>query len=273
MVSLGDERYKDAFERPRSRSQETAPLLTSINGQSALAGQPLSSTNTNHSTLHPVKRNKKRLRVIASTVITILLLCGYEAMLFVPAFKLGTHFLDSQKAPFAFLCILHAAVSMALAGLYAYGERCHHKSRLLGYLKFYRDTQLLRRIPTVSMFVGNAGLLIFASVWSNNNEATINRRNLIQILVSIEMAVCIPTAIIYLVKVVRFNQSDAPPDAYHEFQTNGNTTINSDFDIDASVDVDELLDRQSDMLKYMRQYTANLQAEIFVLQNQLRLMR
>ncbi|EGD72455.1 hypothetical protein PTSG_00478 [Salpingoeca rosetta] len=291
MVSLSDKRYANAFGTgTNAAARETSALLDSsssnssrfashksINRGGAVArgpinGPPLSSGSRRVPA--PRHTNKKHIGVVVPVAIGILLMCGLEAVLFVPPFRLGTHLLDAHKAPYAFLCIIHVAVWLVLVGIYRYGEHCHHNSRLMGYLRFYRDTQLLRRVPVIGMSLVNAILLVFTSFWSTNDEATMDRQNLIQIIVSVEMAISLPSYIIYLVKVIRFNRSRAPPDAHVEFQLNGNSTISMDAgEMDGDVDVDDLLERQSDMLKYMRQYTANLQTEIFALQAELRLTR
>eukprot|EP00043_Microstomoeca_roanoka_P014878 m.148329 g.148329 ORF g.148329 m.148329 type:complete len:257 (+) comp16131_c1_seq2:200-970(+) len=256
MVSLNDTRYSAVFSSVNVQD-ESDPLIAAP------------------STAHVRGKEKahRHISVVWSTSLGLGLMCALEAMLFVPRFRFHLHELDDNKAPFAFLCLLHVAVWTILLGLYRYGESCHRASRLQGYLYFYRDTQMLRRTPVVAFSCFNAILLCFSCFWSTNDEAKINRQNLMQIIVSLELAICLPCHIVYLVKVIRFNWSNDPPDVHSEFHANGHSTVHSEFEFDRRVDLEELLERQSDMLKYMRQYTVNLQSEVVFLQAQLRSKR
>jgi hypothetical protein len=90
-------------------------------------------------------------------------------MLFVPEFSSGYPTLDESK-PFPFLCIVHGKITVKSArsdsystsvGLFILVALCsrlseyvHQTNRLHGYLSFYRETQLLRRLPLLAISFG-----------------------------------------------------------------------------------------------------------------------
>jgi hypothetical protein len=41
-----------------------------------------------------------------------------------------------------------------------HGESLHRKSRLMGYLEFYRSTQTLRRLPMTTLAFGEEGRVL-----------------------------------------------------------------------------------------------------------------
>eukprot|EP00056_Hartaetosiga_gracilis_P020245 m.18313 g.18313 ORF g.18313 m.18313 type:complete len:251 (-) comp8291_c0_seq3:290-1042(-) len=216
----------------------------------------------------------RSLPIVISTAVGCLTMCGLEAVVFVPTFPFHFYLLDDTHAPWSFLCLLHVFVWLVLMLVYVYGEKAFRRVRLRGYLGFYRDTQFLRRVPVVTFALMNAVLLCISSFWATNDDADMDRKTLLQILVSFELVICLPCYMVHLVKCIRFNKSRDPPDVMSEFQVvNANTSISSDIDMDSGLDSDALLEKQSDMLKYMKQYTTHLQHEVFSLQAQITKLR
>jgi hypothetical protein len=234
MVSLNTDRSFDSLH-------EDAPLLVVSQPRVVLY---------NHESHH------RKLHTSWSTAVGIALLTFLEVAACVPTlqFEKGRYEMHNV-VPFVTRSILHVMVWFLLLLITYYGERQHRRSRLQGFLKFNRETLWLRRMPLLMSSYANAGLLLFGSVVPVNEHITISRQSVFEIIVSIEVVMALPCYIYYFAKVFQFNRKSQRPDSMSGL--NGSRSNGRAENAEQAA-----IEHQADMLKFMQQYTKNLQEEI-----------
>ncbi|XP_060560532.1 transmembrane protein 192-like isoform X2 [Ruditapes philippinarum] len=155
-----------------------------------------------------------------------------------------------------------------------YYRNQHYKIRLCGYLSFYRRTRNIRRMPLIIASAATACLLITCQILSEKCKAgtvkcgPLHKDGYIQIIVSISCAIQIILLVIYSVRTINFNKSGASPDVNQEemvtsfLQTNSITT---DVGFRDGGLMDQVLERQADMIRYLKQHNEQLSKKIIVL--------
>lgn len=150
----------------------------------------------------------------------------------------------------------------------------HYRSRLYGYLSFYRRTRNIRRLPLTIASAGTACLLIVTQILSTKCEpdnlkcGPLDKDGYMQIVVSISCAIQIILLIIYSIRTISFNSSGASPDVNQEemvtsfLQTN---SVSSDVGFRDGGLLDQVLERQADMIRYLKQHNEQLSKKILVL--------
>lgn len=183
--------------------------------------------------------------------------------------------LGGPDPPFYFLLVLHVSLWVVVFISDRILQCLHHKSQANGYLQFFRETKELRRLPHAILSLGNAVLLLIVAVFSNkSHEGSLARYSILQIVFSIEFVICVPGIMWYLVKVVKFNRKRPLPDAQNvDFVSQnygdapGTLSITGYRDNDY---LDEVLEKQADMIRYLQQHNANLGKRLMKLTTQQR---
>ena len=154
----------------------------------------------------------------------------------------------------------------------------HQIMRRRGYLRFYIKLRNIRRIPFGVFSTGNATLvLLFAT--RNQLEAAIQYTvfkfdYFILILIGMELLLTFPILFYYIIITMRFNCKKPSPDAAVSTSSQSVLPFSSPppdlgFTTDTEThNVEELLDKQADMIRYLQFHNANLGRKIMELQNQ-----
>lgn len=261
MVSLSGEQGQGGnfFNR-----EDSAPGQFSHLQEEVLAGDTASLGLIPETKFHP-------LHTTWIAILQLFLFIAYETMQFlVPnehLMKGVSLSLGGTDPPFSFLAVVHVGLWVIIFISDRVLQYLHHQSQAKGYLEFFRETKELRRIPYAILSIGNAVLLIiFAVMGHDTNRSTrggLALFNILQIIFTIEFILCVPGILWYLVKVLKFNRRRPLPDAEDsDFQNtyliNGisnSVTVTGYRDNDY---LDEVLEKQADMIRYLQQHNANL---------------
>lgn len=157
----------------------------------------------------------------------------------------------------------------------------HYRSRLYGYLNFYRQTRNIRRLPLIIASAATACLLIVSQILSQQCPASdecgpLHKDAYIQIIISISSAVQIVLLVIYLIRTINFNRSGASPDVNQEemvtsfLQTN---SISADIGFRDGSLMDQVLERQADMIRYLKQHNEHLSRKVLMLSEENQTLR
>ncbi|KAI0238300.1 transmembrane protein 192, partial [Lamellibrachia satsuma] len=158
----------------------------------------------------------------------------------------------------------------------------HNLSRTYGYLEFYRQTKNIRRWPVMVFSAGNALLLIVLTLLhdycSEDTDhcpgflAPLHTCNYLQFVITLEVVVVTPILIIYLVKTVKFNKRQPSPDVTQEDTMSAflhSQAHTSDVGFRDETFLDDVLEKQADLIRYLKQHNAHLGRKILQLTTQL----
>eukprot|EP00048_Salpingoeca_helianthica_P002189 m.55284 g.55284 ORF g.55284 m.55284 type:complete len:263 (+) comp11959_c0_seq1:70-858(+) len=231
--------------------------------QVSLNSERLSGLSSRESERLPLVANLfEPVRTLFSTSVVIASLVGLEGMMFAPDFPIGYEILDDGR-PFPFLCLLHVALWVLLVVCGRYHEHCHRRSRLRGYLSFYRETQLLRKAPLAVASAANAAVVLLATAWPLDDALHLRRLTALQIVYTIELAVSLPCCLLYAARVLRFNRRHAAPDVQQDLLCTLPQRTHAGLDPIADTNpLAGILEKQSDMIHYYRGHVADLSAQI-----------
>ncbi|KAG8190906.1 hypothetical protein JTE90_014387 [Oedothorax gibbosus] len=192
------------------------------------------------------------------------------------------HFLE-EDACFILSCV-HAVYWSLLFITSGYRNYHHNYLQRCGYLEFFRNTQLLQRIPLIVPSLGNVLLVVVLALFLRYcpgmekcpSNSSFYCENYLQILFGIEVFILLPCLIKYLVLVVKFNHSKAVPDVHQDellisyVQSYAPTNEIGFRDEDY---MEEILEKQADMIRYLKQHSNNLSRKIMKLNSQLEAMQ
>lgn len=261
MVSLNDRSQRGAFflgsEHDRS-SRDTTPL--SVTEQTALFADGVSPKFS--------KLNTKWLAICETTVLVV-----YEVSLFVCAHFSQPKWPPSDKSyPFQFFTMLHGIIWFCIFISGRFKQYLHQKSRQRGYLSFYRKTRCIRRIPVYTISLGSVIILILISIIGTPSKdkpssfIEIRYIYLLGIFTSLELLIVLPALIVYIVRVEKWNRREPHPDVEEEpFETKFE---GKDFGTRSGEYIDDVLEKQADMIRYLQQHNANLGQRILQLTQQ-----
>ncbi|KAL3886677.1 hypothetical protein ACJMK2_026657 [Sinanodonta woodiana] len=150
-------------------------------------------------------------------------------------------------------------------------RRQHYIIRLHGYLEFYRKTRYNRRTPLLIGSAVNSLLLVITQVLHDKCDQTCSSLkpvDYLKIIVSLQCFLQLISLILYLYRTVQFNRSGAFPDLYQdEMMTSFIQTQSSCSDVgfrDESY-LDQIMERQADVIRYLKQHNAQLGKRILTL--------
>lgn len=262
MVSLSGEQGQGGYF---FNHEESAPGLASRAQEETLADETASLGLIPETKFHPIHTTWIALLqlILFITFEALQFLFANKTIVNVDSLAIG----DNIDTPFNFLVILHVGLWVTLFVLDRVLQHQHHLSQSLGYLEFFRETKELRRLPHSILSIGNAVLLIISAVIGGDsnkmNRGGLALYNILQITFSIEFVLCVPGILWYLVKVVKFNKRKPLPDAEDSdfLSTYINRGASATLSITGFRDndyLDEVLEKQADMIRYLQQHNANL---------------
>lgn len=108
----------------------------------------------------------------------------------------------------------------------------HRRHRSSGYLKLHSETSHITYIPMIIMTIGNILLLIAVTLKMDHllfNTGTIFTKPIfsfvLQIITGLEFIIIFISLLVYIVKVIKFNKSQAMPDVFNENYVSSMPTI------------------------------------------------
>ncbi|XP_074652928.1 transmembrane protein 192-like [Tubulanus polymorphus] len=227
-----------------------------------------------------IEPNSRTINTVWAIVVQLLIVVIFEVLAFViPTICPDV---DAKKCcihGYTLLIYLHACVWLLTFIIDRYLRYQHYFSRRNGYLEFYRRTRHIRRIPFFILSGGNALLTVVIIVLQEHENITstkFNRNNYIQVIVSLETLATLPFLLVYLLRTVKFNQHNALPDACQdEMMTSFLISQAQSTEIGFKDEnyLDEVLEKQADMIRYLRQHNADLGRKILELNAQLNIHR
>lgn len=261
MVSISNSSgHQGSFSEFAEHDHLHPPIFpTTTNGSTESLLLPSSTTHTISG--HSQKYFVKRFPGIWVIVLYIFLLTAFEVLSFVLHDVLHVLILGGIDEPFALLTVLHVGVWLITFVYDRYLHFNHHLLRRYGYLKFFTKTKEIRRVPLGVFSLGNGALLLVVAFTASQHKNIISLIRIFQIVASIEVFFSLITIIIYLVYVVNFNKEKKSPDVYHQDVVHG---FNEDMYTSPEVGfkdtecLDEILEKQSEMIRYLQQHNTNL---------------
>ncbi|XP_014677895.1 PREDICTED: transmembrane protein 192-like [Priapulus caudatus] len=213
-----------------------------------------------------------------ATVLAILILALLETLVFTLPYLVDLPN-DSTTSVYSIILYCHAATWLFMLLADAYLGQQHRVSRRNGYLEFYRRTKLIRRAPLVFCSAANVLLLVvvvFLADYCRLDDrcagTLFTRTNYLQIIISLETVCVCACLFVYLVQTIKFNSEKACPDVQqeellsHYMQSHVNS---SEIGFRDDNQLDDVLEKQADMIRYLQQHNANLGKRIIKLQAQL----
>ncbi|GFR82695.1 transmembrane protein 192 [Elysia marginata] len=143
----------------------------------------------------------------------------------------------------------------------------HRESRLNGYLDFYRRTRNIRAVPFEINSCANALMVILTKLLDNfchdrgdSDCHWLSKIRYIQILVSVECVLALIVLCVYLVRTVSFNKKGALPDVTQDELLTSFVNSHSSADIGSRNEnyIDQVMEKQADMIRYLKQHTEAL---------------
>lgn len=170
------------------------------------------------------------------------------------------------------------AVFVCLILMERYLHVRHRESLRQGYLEFYRDTQRIKRIPAYTFALGNAvfllGLMLTLDLNWGSNESSTSLSGLpvymFQLVGLVECLIASAGSAKYAVKVFRFNMKREQPDVEQEEAVAAamQPSIHiPDVGFRDTNYIDNLLEKQADLIHYLKQHTIYLNNLVVKLKN------
>lgn len=161
----------------------------------------------------------------------------------------------------------------------------HHTLRICGYLDFYQSTYQHIRIPLFITSLWNACYLLLAAILHHTHKTNYEEYcrasewltpiNYIFFLTTLELMIIIPVYANYIKRVLRFNRLRPLPDVKREEWLSSFTqdSYASTSEIGYShknSNLEELLEKQADLIRYLRDYNIKLSHKMMILAAQSR---
>lgn len=162
---------------------------------------------------------------------------------------------------------IHGGMWFVLLILDRYLAMKHRESRLNGYLDFYRKTQNIRAVPFQINSCANALMVILTKLLDNLCHAykesdchLLSKIRYIQILISVECVLALIVLCVYLVRTISFNRRKALPDVSQDELVTSFANSHNSADIGSRNEnyIDQVMEKQADMIRYLKQHTEAL---------------
>ncbi|XP_070165920.1 transmembrane protein 192 [Polyergus mexicanus] len=163
----------------------------------------------------------------------------------------------------------------------------HHKLRIDGYLDFYQITYRLVRTPLFITSLWNTCYLLLAVILHHTHKTDYERYcrasewftplNYIFLLTNLEIVIIVPAYINYIKRVMRFNQLHPLPDVTRDewlspFTQDSYAGMGEVGYHQREMNLEELLEKQADFIRYLRDHNVKLSHRIMLLASQHRAM-
>ncbi|EDV29240.1 uncharacterized protein TRIADDRAFT_51338 [Trichoplax adhaerens] len=228
--------------------------ITEVNAESMLSSADTAVLTTPH-------QRFSTLPTVWLMVLEGLLLIIFEVAVFAFPFALTKKITRGHYPQFSLLAMFHSGLWLIVAIIDGTLQFYHRLSRNHGYLKCYRKTRHIRRVPFYCLSTGNAAMLLMLGIYDTVPTKVLKPYHYVEIFASIEVAVCLPCIIYYIVYVAKFNKRRPFPDLDEENVLNCGAPYNSEIITGASRDadyLDDILEKQADMIRYLQQHNIKL---------------
>jgi len=151
----------------------------------------------------------------------------------------------------------------------------HNQLRLNGYHEFFRDTQCHKSVPLLVVSLWNTAILgVAAGIQHYYGDGFFEKciESFFSPVVYITAFSCAESVVflfvhgLYIRRVVKFNNAAMPPDALRGI----NTAAGSVGLMQRGADITELLEKQADLISYLKEHNARLNQKLMQMSNQLR---
>ncbi|XP_014228967.1 transmembrane protein 192 [Trichogramma pretiosum] len=181
------------------------------------------------------------------------------------------------------LLYLHCAFWLLIMIVDYFVKEKHHHLRISGYLDFYQSTYQHIRTPFFISSLWNAVYLLLSVILhhahKNNYEDYCRRSewftplNYILLLTTFELMIIVPVYINYIKRVRRFNRTKPPPDVTREEWLTSFTQESFAGEVgfeQKGLNTAELLEKQADLIRYLRDHNVKLSIRMMLLASQVR---
>lgn len=252
--------FSDTLENGHSHNS----LADELGSNEHLLRSPILNTGT----LCSKDQLIKRFPGICFVVLYMLLLVTFEVFAFICYDVLHLKVLGGIEEPFALLTVIHVFIWLLTFVYDRYLHFHHHVLRKFGYLNFFMETKELRRVPMMIFSLGNAALLIVVAFTESRASRSFPLVRIFQIVASIEVGICLVAKMIYFSSIRQFNRLKRMPDVYNNDIRGGlDTEMHNAPEIGFSDTdgLDDVLEKQSEMIQYLQQHNTNLSKRIIEL--------
>ncbi|XP_066262296.1 transmembrane protein 192 [Euwallacea similis] len=209
------------------------------------------------------------------TFILDILIIVYAATHSDPAGKCREYYL---------IMYLHVVLWFLTLLLHLITKHIHHNVRLMGYLEFYKSIECHGSLPLIVVSLWTGALLFVQTLmqhfYPDNfvekclNGGTFSPKTYICFLINLEFCVLAGVNITYIVKVIIFNKKQAPPDVIKsEWLSSGNPDTFTQNEVgyrEIGSKVYEFLEKQADLIRYLKEHNAKLAEKVMLLNSQLK---
>ncbi|XP_015440068.1 PREDICTED: transmembrane protein 192 [Dufourea novaeangliae] len=159
----------------------------------------------------------------------------------------------------------------------------HHVLRIYGYLEFYQSTYQQIRAPHFIASLWITCYLLLAVILHHTHKINYEQYcrasewftplNYIVFLTSLELMIIVPVYVNYIKRVMRFNQLRPPPDVTREEWLSSFTqnTYAGSGEVGyhrGGTNLEELLEKQADLIRYLRDHNVKLSIRMMMLATQ-----
>jgi len=252
------------FDHDASANQEEEPLFQ----------QDLSLPRITH----PQPSSFRSIPTLWVLSFQILLLICSEIVIFLLPWYCKNH--ECGFPSYSWIIIWQAVLWIMFLALHAYVSHHHDKVRLRGYLDFYRNFAHYKWYPFVVLSAGCV-LTMVASIVVQDMctppECLLLSVKLepvvyFQVIMTLQVVSLIPFLIVQIKKTYTFNSRRYPPDAQREeIGTSGSYQYSplTDLGFRGEDNIEDVMERQEDIIRYLRQHNSVLSSKILELSEQL----
>jgi len=183
---------------------------------------------------------------------------------------------QSKRCEAYYIMLYARAAFWLVTWLFNYIVKYHHEQlRLNGYHAFHRATETLKSIPLTIVSLWNTVILAVAAGMQHYYGDDFSMKCVESYLSPVVYIICFSVAETlvffavhgtYINRVVKFNNAQMPPEALQGI----NTVIGSVGLMQRGADVTELLEKQADLIHYLRDHNMKLNQKLMQMANQLR---
>lgn len=182
---------------------------------------------------------------------------------------------DSDRCKGYFIMLYLRAAFWIITFLFDHLIKHHHEAlRLKGYHEFYRATSVHKGVPLYIVSLWNTtilGVAAFMQHYYGPNFGLHCIEGFLSPVVYITVFCIVETFILglihgsYIIRVVHFNRTSQLPDALRGTHSSSGSVGLSQ----PGSDVTELLEKQADLISYLKDYNAKLNQKLMILNSQL----
>ena len=179
---------------------------------------------------------------------------------------------------FSFYSLLHVFLWIFVFIIDRVTQYFHNKLRLRGYLKLYIQLKNIRRIPFIIYSTGVAAILLVFSIKRQLTylitPSSFEFDYFVTIIVGVEVIISGIGLLVYFAMTLKFNCTKPRPDTIGTEERSVTPFLTAPPGIgftrdDDTENVEELLDKQADMIRYLKAHNANLARKVNELQDRM----